>query len=90
MNSKNKNVLYIVVQVLKEIGDETIIFPMISLYSNTSEEDLRLSIVEAIGNIKSPKGTDFLISALKDENGHIRSKASEALGEIKVQSLLFI
>jgi HEAT repeat protein len=45
--------------------------------------DVRLRVVEALGNIGSAKAVPGLMRALKDADPEVRRAAAEALGDIK-------
>ncbi len=49
----------------------------------TRNKDIRLGIIEALGEIRDPRAVDPLIALLSDRNNEIRWESALALGEIK-------
>ncbi|MBI5238715.1 MAG: HEAT repeat domain-containing protein [Deltaproteobacteria bacterium] len=52
-------------------------------FSGSGNDDIRMSMVMAIGRMEGMESTPVLIKALKDRNPDIRMKAVEALGKTK-------
>jgi HEAT repeat protein len=65
---------------LAELGTEGMDHLLSGL--RTRNKDIRLGIIEALGEIRDPRAVDPLISLLADRNNEIRWEAALALGEI--------
>lgn len=50
-----------------------------------TDEDLRLSILEALGSMKTDKSIPVLIKSLSDESEYIRDLSAEYLGRLKAE-----
>jgi len=66
---------------LAELGTEGMDHLLSGL--RTRNKDIRLGIIEALGEIRDPRAVDPLISLLADRNNEIRWEAALALGEIR-------
>ena len=66
---------------LAEIHDPATVDVLIEL-STVDDAQVRLSVVEALGNIGSARAAGALLKAAKDPNAEVRRAAVEALGEI--------
>ena len=65
---------------LAELGTEGMDHLLSGL--RTRNKDIRLGIIEALGEIRDPRAVDPLIALLADRNNEIRWEAALALGEI--------
>ncbi len=56
-----------------------------TFYKFVSDSDpaIRALVANALGKIKSPENTDFLISMLRDSNENVRTQALVSLGELQ-------
>jgi hypothetical protein len=66
---------------LAELGTEGMDHLLSGL--RTRNKDVRLGIIEALGEIRDPRAVDPLIALLSDRNNEIRWEAALALGEIR-------
>jgi HEAT repeat protein len=70
------------INALAEIHDPATIDVLIGRLTSPSR-DIRLRVVEALGNIGSAKALPGLMKALNDRDPEVRRAAAEALGEIR-------
>jgi HEAT repeat protein len=70
------------INALAEIHDPATVDVLIGRLTSPSR-DIRLRVVEALGNIGSAKALPGLMKALGDRDPEVRRAAAEALGEIK-------
>jgi HEAT repeat protein len=70
------------INALAEIHDPATVDVLIGRLTSPSR-DIRLRVVEALGNIGSQKAVPGLMKALKDSDAEVRRAAAEALGDIK-------
>ena len=70
------------IHALAEIHDPATIDVLIGRLTSPSR-DIRLKVVEALGNIGSAKAVPGLMKALNDRDPEVRRAAAEALGDIK-------
>jgi HEAT repeat protein len=70
------------INALAEIHDPATVDVLIGRLTSPSR-DIRLRVVEALGNIGSQKAVPGLMRALKDADAEVRRAAAEALGDIK-------
>lgn len=61
---------------------------LVQLYSSSSDQDLRASIIEFLGRRKEDKAVKTLFDSLADENWNVRSAATKALINMDVQAIL--
>lgn len=69
------------VAALSGIGDEKVIFPLITALRDESSY-VRRSAAEALGKSGSPKVVKPLVDLLTDDDRYVRETASEALGHL--------
>jgi len=62
-------------------GSETIVKLLGNVMKN-EDEHVRLSVVEALGNIESEASVQLLINSLKDKNGDVQRKTADILKAI--------
>lgn len=68
---------------LGKIGGEAF-EPLMAVYNNSNSDlDLRTSVLKALGEMKDARVRDVLLTAIRDENEHIRHYAAESLGKLK-------
>jgi hypothetical protein len=69
------------VAALAEIGDDRVIFPLITALRDVKPH-IRRDAAEALGNIGSIKGIKPLMISLADDDRYVREASAEALGHI--------
>ncbi|PKL60895.1 MAG: hypothetical protein CVV33_00315 [Methanomicrobiales archaeon HGW-Methanomicrobiales-4] len=79
--STDENLREEAVFALSGIGDERVIFPLITALRDTSSY-VRRGAAEALGKTRSLKGVRPLVEALTDEDRYVRETAAEALGHL--------
>ncbi|HUU76574.1 MAG TPA: HEAT repeat domain-containing protein [Methanoregulaceae archaeon] len=67
-------------EALGEMGQEALDYLHEGMLSGN--KDIRLGVIEALGEIKDPTSTDHLLTMLYDKDNEIRWEAALALGEI--------
>jgi HEAT repeat protein len=82
INDIDWNVRVCVVKALGELQSKNALKPLKDLYKKDRFYGVRLSIVEALGNITEITSVNILVEALKDDNAVIRKKAIEKLKNI--------
>ncbi|HNB04192.1 MAG TPA: HEAT repeat domain-containing protein, partial [Methanoregulaceae archaeon] len=65
---------------LASLGDEAIDHLLSAL--NARDKDVRLGIIEALGEIRNPRAVGPLIGLLQDKDNEVRWEAALALGEM--------
>jgi HEAT repeat protein len=70
------------VKTLGKIGDERAVLPLVNAFKETQFEELRWSIIYALGEIGDNGAVDFLLGILDDNSSLLHYCAIKALGEI--------
>lgn len=55
---------------------------------NDSDKDVRLTLIEVLGNETSPEYIDTFISAMQDEDDWVKARAVESLGKLGMQEVV--
>lgn len=82
-DSENKRTANRAVEMLGLLSPESDIRFLEKMYEDTDDNDKKISIIKAIGNMKSDTAVDFLISVMNADEGQksLRWYACEALGK---------
>ncbi|HOP66117.1 MAG TPA: HEAT repeat domain-containing protein [Methanoregulaceae archaeon] len=82
LNNDDPEVRWIGVADLEAIRSREAVILLIQALNDTRFVSIRWRAAIALGNQGDPAAVDALISALSDENDHVREEAAEALGKI--------
>ncbi|KQC08021.1 MAG: hypothetical protein APR55_03365 [Methanolinea sp. SDB] len=82
LNNDDPEVRWIGVTELESIRSRDAVTLLIKALNDTSFVSIRWRAAIALGKQGDPEAVDALISALSDENDHVREEAAEALGKI--------
>jgi HEAT repeat protein len=80
LRHKNLDIQWQASSALAELGTEGMNHLLSAL--KTRNKDIRLGIIEALGEIRDPRAVDPLIGLLRDKDNEVRWEAALALGEI--------
>ena len=82
-----KDVRYATADALGKMKNKEALNSLLKVFSNKEEKERNLKYVIAIGfrDNNDLNAVDALIKALKDDDGMLRYKAAQVLGELKVQ-----
>jgi HEAT repeat protein len=85
-----KEVRYATADALGKMKNKEALESLLKIFSNKEEKEHNLKYVIAIGfrDNKELNAVDALIQALKDDDGMLRFKAAQVLGELKVQEAI--
>ena len=82
LNNDDPEVRWIGVNDLEAIRSREAVTLLMKALKDTRFVSIRWRAAIALGNQGDPAAVDALISALSDENDHVREEAAEALGKI--------
>jgi len=82
LKTSDKDNMAILVEVLGEIGDPTVVRELQSLM-NRVDRDTKKKILSSLEKIDPKLSFDTFIEALKDLDGHVRGIAARALGRLQ-------
>lgn len=80
LKHKDLNVQWQAAEALASLGKEHMDVLLNAL--DTRNKDIRLGVVEVLGEIRDPRGVDPLLSVLHETSNELRLQAALALGEI--------
>ena len=81
LTSPVEEVVALAAETLGKIRAREAVQPLAQLILRHGDRDVRRQAVEALGRIGDPITIRFVISALEDENGHVRAAAATVLGK---------
>ena len=79
-----------VVRALASIGDVRAVAPLVKLASESSDPNIRLQVVTALGALKSPDGLVIVQDAITDPWPTMRAAALHSAAGIDLQSFLLV
>ena len=82
LSSKNRNVLYVLIEALSKIGDSIATKPLEKLLKH-KDDFVRCLTTDALGNIGDSNAVDALIEILDDKDDMVKYGSAEALGKIR-------
>lgn len=80
LKHRNLNVQWQAAEALSSLGIDHI--DVLTGALNTRNKDIRLGVVEVLGEIRDPRGVDPLLTILHETSNELRLQAALALGEI--------
>ena len=85
--NESKEVRYATADALGKMENKEAFDSLLKVFSNKEEKEHNLKYVIAIGfrDNKEYNAVEALLQALKDDDGMLRYKAAQVLGELKVQ-----